>query len=146
MSQEPKTLDEFSALIKPVFDGGGRPDAILKMIWVCAVHDWKLPDWAKNAYDGCYRRAQEGYLQSWDEVFGKPFPEQHALRKQAHSRRYEVWGRVHDYSLQGHAITHDLFERVGRDLNMSGYTVTELYYEVQGVYAAAQVTAAKVES
>ena len=139
MDREPATLDEFSAVIQAEHESGDHPDAVLRMIWVCAMHRWQLPDWAKNAFDAVYRMAYEGRLESWDDGFGEPFPEQRALRAKTRGRRLEVWAKVHDCALQGEPITDDLFERVGRELGIESYTTAkELYYEVQATYVSAQ--------
>jgi hypothetical protein len=137
--KEPETFEEFSAVIKAEFESGDHPEAVLRMVWVCAMHRWQLPEWAKNGFDAVYRLGYEGRLRSWDDAFGKPFPEQQARWSKTRSRRVEVWAKVHDYALQGEPITNDLFERVDRDLGVGSYTtVKELYYEVQAAYVSAQ--------
>jgi hypothetical protein len=139
MNKEPETFEEFSAMNKAEYESGGHPEAVLRIVWVCAMHRWQLPEWAKNAFDAVYRLAYEGRLRSWDEAFGEPFPEQQVRRAKMRGRRVEVWAKVHDYALQGEPITNDLFERVGRDLGISSYTtVKELYYEVQATYVSTQ--------
>ncbi|MGB6659965.1 MAG: hypothetical protein WBE90_12930, partial [Xanthobacteraceae bacterium] len=62
MNKEPETFEEFSAMNKAEYESGGHPEAVLRMVWVCAMHRWQLPEGAKNAFDAVYRFAYEGRL------------------------------------------------------------------------------------
>ena len=130
MSDDPVTPDDLDA-IRREYESGHKP-ALMRIIWICAVHQWILPEWARDALDTAHAQATSGRARSWDDVFGKPYTGQQRTRYNR-GRRFEIWGAVKDRVVQGASITNKLFKEIGEDKGLSAKYVSNLYYEVEGI-------------
>jgi hypothetical protein len=119
------------------FEAGDRT-ALLRMLVQCAFDRRAMPEWAVSALVSNYLAALAGEVQSWDDVFGRPW-QQERPRAQLRSVRtrmwkWEVWKRVHElHKGEGKPpIDNKLFEKVGRQLGIGGKSaVAALYGEVE---------------
>src|SRR5262249_29881355 len=68
---------------------------------------------------------------SWDDVFGRPLAK--GKSHEAERRRWRIGmaviGRVKELHSQGEPIDPALFEKVGKELNVSGGTARRYYYD-----------------
>jgi hypothetical protein len=110
----------------------GDKAALLRILWLCAAHRLPLPDWAGDAIAAACFAAWDGEIESWDDVFGKPWGDGGQRRAvQTNSRGVEVWTRVRRLvDEEGAAITNDLFDRVGEEFGLSRPIISRLYYAV----------------
>jgi len=109
----------------------GDKAALLRTLWLCAAHRLPLPDWAGDAIGFACFAAWDGEIESWDDVFGKPWGDGQRRRVQTQSRSIDVWTRVRQLvGEEGAAITNDLFDRVGKEFGLSRSIVSRLYYGV----------------
>jgi hypothetical protein len=117
-------LDEEYELWK----NGNKP-ALLSVLHFCAEECFPLPGWAADALTQIFVRASYAEINSWDDVFGKPWRgAKQRRRAQTESRSFRVWERIRSLADQGDSITNDLFDRVGIELGLSRATVSRLYY------------------
>jgi hypothetical protein len=118
----------------------GDRTALLRMIAQCALFRCTMPEWASGAFVSIYRAALAGGIQSWDDVFGRPWEQegpraqQRTVRTQA--RKWAVWNLVHELREgEGKPIDNALFGRVGRELGIGGKsTVASLYGRVERAF------------
>jgi hypothetical protein len=114
------------------FDNGDR-HALIRAIGACVLESKSLPDWIQWELTQAYFRFEMGKLDSWDDVFGKPFPGKSRQRTLKETRAFEVWRRVneHENPIPG------AFEDVAAELSNEGRgvggasTVRDLYYFMQ---------------
>src|SRR5829696_8664325 len=61
----------------------GRPAALLEAIVYCALEDLQMPLWVRVALKNSHSRVVDGKLKrnSWDEVFGTPYPKGRSLKR-----------------------------------------------------------------
>jgi hypothetical protein len=114
----------------------GEKGILLYVLAVCADSKLphELPDWAKQALTDAWDRYSDGTLESWDEIFGKPFlgKRRGSSDRAVAARQLKVWTEVRRRVYQGQSLGDDLFEAVGRDLGIGGKsTVNRIYYEVE---------------
>jgi hypothetical protein len=111
---------------------GGDKTALLRMVWQCCQYS-DAPEWVKDAFDKAFTSAQLGEIESWDDVFGKPYPKRRhreAIKRRA--RKMEVWMQVKNAHDDGEKIGQELFRRIGRTYGFgSEGTVGGMYYEVE---------------
>lgn len=123
---------EFLPELERCFVAGDR-FALMEAISECAVNDLALPNWAAEAFlDGYYSiiNLRSG---SWDDVFAKPYKKGFHLGQARVRRlaRVEVYLTVRRILARepGTPIDDHLFERVGRECNVSRSLANQLYYE-----------------
>jgi hypothetical protein len=119
----------------------GHKHAILETVFYCDAREIPLPKWV----DETLRKAEDlfrtGQLQSWDEIFGKPFPGKRRAGLLTRSRNMEIFFEVYRLKKQ-HKMAEDrgLFEAVAENLkigkkNEDGWTgwatVRDIYYEMK---------------
>jgi uncharacterized protein (DUF433 family) len=116
----------------------GDTTALLRMLEHCALFRRAMPEWASFEFDSIYRAALAGGIQSWDDVFGRPWhPKRPRAQRRAVSteaQKWAVWKRVRDlHEGEGKPpIDNALFERVGRETGVGGKsTVAALYVRVE---------------
>jgi hypothetical protein len=110
--------------------GKGDKQILLWALNHYAQDGHRIPEWAAKALNEVIYSAAEGKYASWDDAFGKLFPAIQQRRAQTLSRMLDVYYRVRELHAAGHAIDNLLFERVGRELNLTASgktTVQELY-------------------
>lgn len=125
------------------FEAGDRM-ALLAAIRRCACHDLPLPDWASRAYIRAYDKVLNCQSNSWDEVFGKPYPGKHlaslltqrqkgpAIYQRIRYLRKEHYEAQEDGScklVSSIPIDEALFERVGEEFGMKKTRCSVLYYK-----------------
>jgi hypothetical protein len=119
-----------SALLRlqRVYEGGDHR-ALVEALAVCACNQLPLPEWAVKAIRVAYRQFETGKLESWDDVFGRPYPGKSRKGTVTKSRSGEVWREVRRLMQQEQPPTDEyLFERAGKKLGMRRSTVSKLYY------------------
>lgn len=111
----------------------GDKFALLQAISECALHDLVLPDWAAMAFLEGYYSVINLRSGSWDDAFGKPFKkgmhlDQARTRRQARLKVYLAVRRI--LASEPHTPIDDhLFDRVGKECNVSRSVANQLYYQ-----------------
>jgi hypothetical protein len=110
---------------------GGHKEVLLKAIHKCLIMRRPLPEWLRIAFLKAYESAYPFEIKSWDEIFGPPHPKGAHLkaRKQHFELSYPIWSRVQELAESGEAIDKALFEKVGREFEISGTTASAIYYD-----------------
>jgi hypothetical protein len=134
------------------FESGENKHALLEAISVCLVDDALkevpnplLPEWVKDALMHAHQRFSSAELESWDEIFGAPFPGKTRKGFLKLTRTMEIWTRVEKLKKQGRAVGGLLFDDVAAELEQEGRgigggsTVRDLYYSI-AKYAAKYAT------
>jgi hypothetical protein len=110
--------------------------ALMDMIVICAQLNRPLPPWVAQAVMDAHYRWRTGRLESWENVFGKPFRGKTQKGTFTKSRGLEVWIEVHRLKKNGFSVGQELFEEAAKNLRISqkadesGWsTVRRLYYE-----------------
>jgi hypothetical protein len=108
----------------------GNLGALILAIGYCLNNSRAFPDWVRWQLMRAHRRYQLGNIESWEEVFGKPFAgktRRHRIKvlKLGHT----VWSRVQNHPKPIPAS----FEYVADELTAEGYkisasSVRDLYY------------------
>jgi hypothetical protein len=122
----------------------GNKHALLETIVYCNVRQIPLPSWVDEKFLQAKALLETGKLESWDEIFGKPYPKG-MTRTGAHTRSLatEIWIEVrqlHQQDPKKYPLAEGLFETVGRKLGkkvgrkLGKSTVSKLYYDVDQFY------------
>jgi hypothetical protein len=116
----------------------GDKAALLRVIEQCALFRRALPEWASHSFDSIYRAALAGKIESWDDVFGRPYQQEKGRAQQrsvrTQSQKWQVWTLVRElHEGEGKPpIDNALFERVGRKLGIGGKSmIADLYGQVE---------------
>jgi hypothetical protein len=133
MNDEPLDFDLSSEENRKSYEEGDRT-ALLRVLMQCVLFRRPLPEWAARTFDLIYRAALAGEVQSWDDVFGRPWQQgshraqQRAVRTQ--SQQWQVWKLVRElHEGEGKPPIDDaLFERVGRELGIGGKSTVKVLY------------------
>jgi hypothetical protein len=145
-SKWPDDVDGIEARFGLNADSPGFPDyredfergdkhALLLVIYTCAECRWKIPQWATVAFVDMYMRGLYAEIESWDDVFGKPWGDgrqQRTARSEA-ATPY-IFKRVMQLHREGAPITNELFERVGEEFGISRPQVSKYYYAMRQQY------------
>ena len=131
------------------FEAGDRV-ALLAAIRQCANHDLPLPDWASRAYIAAYDQVLTCHSNSWDEVFGKPYPKGKQLGslREEREKKFAIYFRIEDlrkahYEVQDDGshklvssipIAEELFERVGVEFGIKKTRCSVLYYKAKAFF------------
>jgi hypothetical protein len=107
----------------------GNKSALLEVVYFCACFGDPLPKWAMVAFDAAQNRARFGEIESWDEVFGKPWGEGRRKARWTQARGTQIWFTVMALRLNEMKI-EDAFAKVAAEKNMTVPTVRRLHYEV----------------
>jgi hypothetical protein len=121
--------------------GEGDKHALFQTIFYCNVREIPLPKWVDEKLREAEDLYQTGQLQSWDEIFGKPFPGKRRAGLLTRSRRFEIFLEAHRLKSQ-HEMAEDrgLFEQVAENLQIgketdAGWTgwatVRDIYFELK---------------
>ena len=97
MSDNTFTLGETSQeILREISDNSrlsfqrGNNRALMDMIVTCAQLHMPLPAWAATGIVEADHRFRTGRLNSWEDVFGKPFPGKRRKGALTRSRKMEV--------------------------------------------------------
>jgi hypothetical protein len=139
-----KYLFEYLTVAKNEIESG-RKELILKVMHHCLLMNRPLPDWLRWAFIKAYQSAYPYKRKSWDDIFGKPHPKGvHLEAKQKHFElRFPIWLRVQELARSGKKIDKRLFEKVGKELGISGTTASEIYYEKESRQIFSVLTSAR---
>jgi hypothetical protein len=124
-------------IIKIQFDGGDD-FALLLAVGICALNGWLMPDWVADNFLQRFELVRSSQVKSWDEAFGKPFPEGVHLDRLRRDRVMipAVWSRIrHLRETENISVGDALFERVGEEFNVGKTKCKELYYQVEGIFS-----------
>jgi hypothetical protein len=113
--------------LQRVYESGDNR-ALVGVLDICADGQLPLPEWAAKAIHVAYRQFETGKLESWDDVFGRPYPGKSRKGTVTKSRSGEVWREVRRLKQQGQPTDEYLFERAGKKLDLRRATVSALYY------------------
>ena len=108
-------------------------DSVLRDLYACFLTNKAVPKELSDAFVERYLRGRKGEIRSWDEVFGRPVAKGAHLpteRKRARLR-WTIIERVKALKAGGKRIDKDLFEKVGKELKISGTTASDIYYDEQ---------------
>lgn len=97
----------------------------------CASNELVMPDWVARGFISGYDKLVSCQVKSWDEAFGRPFPRGtnlNALRKRR-EKSIQVLLEVRRRHDRGASIGKELFDEIGRSLNISGSTARDYYYQ-----------------
>jgi hypothetical protein len=120
---------------------GGQKYALFAALTACIMWCRPLPSWASRELWEAYRRFCEGKLESWNEVFGKPFPGKRRTGKSTQQKGLRVWARVRQlHESEGRHLDESLFEDVGKEFAVSASTASKLYYAVKGLGGPTTIT------
>jgi hypothetical protein len=107
----------------------GNTLALMEMVYWCVRLDWKLPEWAADAFILAVDKVRSAQSGSWDEVFGKPYPGEHIEKVRRHLKSTAIYIRVTKLHEQGNPIDNGMFERVGKEFSLAKTQCAELYYK-----------------
>lgn len=124
---------------------GGDGFALLGAVRKCANHYIAMPEWLARAFIARYDRVLNCHVDSWDDAFGRPYPEGAHLNRLRKHRQNRL--AVHNAVLNAVsnnpevAIDEKLFARVGKPLALGKTLTQKLYYEAchQLGYGAADI-------
>ena len=122
--------------LRAVIEASGRDSgfAILEAIMECARFGFKMPEWLAKEYMRRYARVMAYRTNSWDEVFGKPYPGKHLkdLRVRRESS-FAVWREISVILSKEPetSINRKLFQKVADKLKIGARIVEELYKELK---------------
>jgi hypothetical protein len=111
--------------------------ALLAAIRVCANWGLTMPAWVAEAYITRYDQVLSCQAGSWDEVFGRPYPERSRLAnmRQRRELRFDVYHRIRQILACEPTTPIDtaLFEKVGAQVGIKKTLCAELYYEAKSI-------------
>jgi len=122
-----KDPEAFSEEIKSHHQSG-NPLALMDMIFWCATFGWKLPQWAADAFIFAANKVRSAQVDSWDEAFGRPYPDEHVGKVHRHLRTMEIYLRVTELHGPNTPIDNGMFERVAKEFSLAKTQCAELYY------------------
>ena len=111
----------------------GHKAVLLMAIHQCFLMRKPVPDWLRLSFIEAYQQATAFNIRSWDEVFAPPVKKGTQLekRKKYADLRYPIAIRVASRGAS-QAIDKGLFDEIGRELNISGTTASDIYYKHGG--------------
>jgi hypothetical protein len=86
------------------FEGDGDKSALLGAVYFCAKYRLPLPEWAGEAFEAARDRARSGEIDSWDDVFGKPWGDGRRKARWMKSRSAQIWFDVKVLRRRGMSI------------------------------------------
>jgi len=102
---------------------------LLWTIWDYARRGRPTPKWAAAALNEIMFSAVKGKLTTWDDAFGKIFPNRRHRRAIHDLAKYliPVWKRVRELKREGHNINDELFYEVSREFRIGEPRVKKYY-------------------
>src|SRR6266849_4132476 len=124
-----KYLAEVLEILKKRLEGGDKW-ALLYAIRQCLLLKRPLPEWLRLAFLSAYDSATGYEIKSWDDAFGRPHPKGSHLKKEKRNLelRQVIIQRVEALRSEM-SVDKGLFEKIGKELGISGTTVSEIYYD-----------------
>jgi hypothetical protein len=121
-------LAEVLESLKQNFEEGDKA-ALLEAVYRCLLMKRPLPEWLRLAFLDAYEARARFEVTSWDKVFDQPLPKGTRLRTEKMRRRVieRVWLLKREDPKT--AIDGGLFEKIGKDLGISGGAANGLYYD-----------------
>jgi hypothetical protein len=105
----------------------GKKSVLLDAVYWCLLYRLPLPEWANEAFRAAWDRARNGEIDSWDEVFGKPWGDGRRKTRWMEWRGAEIWFDVTALRKRGMKI-EDAFAKVAAKTHMTVPTVRRFYY------------------
>ena len=99
----------------------GDQGALFGTLYWCFLHNSPVPPWAANAFLEQYRKGNEGYIRSWDEVFGKP--ERYGTGERVRRRIEEeqkALEAVRQWRAEGKPMNEDAFAQIAENTGVGG--------------------------
>jgi hypothetical protein len=112
------------------FEEGDKRALFEAICWAGA----SLPDWVRKGLREAHERFECGDINSWEDIFGKPFPGKSRKTAQNRALGINIWVEVRRRIDQGQPIDEHLFEQVGKSFDMKHSTVSKLYYWFDKAY------------
>lgn len=108
----------------------GDKTAIMDALQWVVLYKKRTPEWLWAALFHAFARRMLYEIESWDEVFGPPFPKGKSRKVAWRNRTLTVpiYRRVKQLSAAGQPIDKGLFEQVGEYFGTSGTTASDIYY------------------
>jgi hypothetical protein len=122
-----KYLAEILDILEERFNAGDK-SALLDAIYHCLLMKRPLPEGLRTKFLHTYESRARFEIRSWDEVFGRPVPKSTHLEKERRNAewRFRILERVRELAPP---IDKGLFDQIGKELGISGTTVSEIYYD-----------------
>lgn len=137
--------------LKGEIEKTGSGFAVLAAVRKCGERGLPMPIWLSYAFNQRYDAVLNFRATSWDDPlsFGKPYPKgtNRQARRKARMLRFGVLNAVNDIldAKPDTPINDDLFNRVGKALNIGRTLAAELYSEAKSLCnAAPSVAGSKV--
>lgn len=115
----------------------GNKWALMQALSVCSKEHIPLPGWAAQAFIDAVELARIGRVRTWDELFGKTFPDGQHLN--AYNKRQEKLWPVY-YHIRAltelnpdTAVDAGLFEAAGKKFGIGKTLASEYYYEAKRI-------------
>lgn len=110
----------------------GEKGRLLRIVKSYLKRNEPLPEWARDALIAAIDKADHFEIKSWDEVFGRLLKkgEQLASKRRHWVAERKVVKRVWDLRDEGKSITKELFDKVGKEVGVSGTVASDVYYDI----------------
>jgi len=116
---------------KKRFEAGHR-EILLRTVFAYAEAKRPMPQWVTTALRDISWRAMNGEIESWEDVFGKPWGRGQRRTALTRRRQLELYWRIRTlHEKEGASVNNELFERVGKDFGLSRSVASRFYYEVE---------------
>ena len=109
----------------------GNKHVLIQALVMCLLSRRALPSWISKELWHAFELFSKGQLNSWEEVFGKPFPGRRRKGTSTRLKAREVSIRVRELREEGANLDDLLFEEVGKEFGFSGSTAKSLYYKFE---------------
>lgn len=105
---------------------------ILDCIYFCGFEGIPLPDWLCTALTDALRDYQSGEREDLGAAFDMTRPKHwnQGAHRRAWYLKIDVFGRIDDLHRADESIGEELFEKVGKEFNISGSTARNYYYDI----------------
>lgn len=124
-------LDEY----RRKFDDGDK-SSIMKAVKLCFKYERLPPQWAREAFLSAIEKIDNFDVNSWDKVFGTPYPKGKHLNSIKKKQRliHGVWLSVRMAYKNGASIDEGLFECIGSKFGIGKTLASEYYYEYENAF------------
>lgn len=114
------------------YDAGDRM-ALMAALRICANFDLVMPEWVATNYIRAYDETLNCRSNSWDDVFGRPYPKgKHlAARWKRRNNRFTVLKRFNEMRAEGRAADDQLYAEIGTEFGLCKTLVKELINDVK---------------
>jgi hypothetical protein len=108
----------------------GDKSALIYCMEHCLRNHTAIPEWVETAFlRGC-QDVRNLKVKSWDDVFGRRLKKGARLATERRNSDLvgHIYSRVGELRDAGESINKNLFDRLGKELGISGSTARDLYY------------------